>query len=105
MEASFVDLRKKSSEIIRALNRNEQVTILYRGKPAAIMRPISDESGRAVVKAADHSAFGMWADRDDMAVVAAHVRNLRKGRFDDLRHGYRSRRTTYHRQRQALQGD
>ena len=84
MEASFVDLRKKSSEIIRALNRNEQVTVLYRGKPAAVMRPISGEPGRAAIKAADHTAFGLWADRDDMADPAAHVRNLRKGRFDDL---------------------
>ena len=83
MEASFVDLRKKFSEIIRALHRNEQVTILYRGKPTAIMRPISGEPGRAAVKAADHAAFGLWADRDDMADVVAHVRNLRKGRFDD----------------------
>ena len=39
MKASFVDLRKKSGEIIRALHRNEQVTVLYRGKPAAVMQP------------------------------------------------------------------
>jgi hypothetical protein len=26
----------------------------------------------------------LWADRDDMTNVAAHVRDLRKGRFDDL---------------------
>ena len=84
MEASFVDLRKKSSEVIRALHRNEPVTVLYRGEPAAIMQPISGRADKPVVKAADHPAFGLWADRDDMADVAAHVRDLRKGRFDDL---------------------
>ena len=84
MRASFVDLRKKSSEIIRALHRNEQVTVLYRGKPTAIMRPIVGEGDQAKVKAADHAAFGLWADRDDMNEVAAHVRNLRKARFNDL---------------------
>jgi hypothetical protein len=41
MEASFVDLRKKSKEIINAINRKEKVTVLYRGKPAAIMSPIN----------------------------------------------------------------
>ncbi|MBL7218752.1 MAG: type II toxin-antitoxin system Phd/YefM family antitoxin [Phycisphaerae bacterium] len=84
MKASFVDLRKKSSEVIRAIHRNESVTVLYRGKPAAIMQPISGQVDRSVLKAADHPAFGLWADRDDMADVAAHVHELRKGRFDDI---------------------
>ena len=84
MKASFVDLRKKSSEIIRALHRNELITVLYRGKPAAIMRPIGGRGGGPGVKAADHAAFGLWADRDGMADVAGRVRNLRRGRFDDL---------------------
>ena len=84
MKASFVDLRKKSSEVIRALHRNEPVTVLYRGKPAAIMQPISGQVDKPAFKAADHPAFGLWADRDDKADVAAHVRELRKGRFDDI---------------------
>lgn len=84
MEASFVDLRKKSSEVIRALHRNEPVTVLYRGEPAAVMQPIGAQADKPVVKAADHPAFGLWADRDDMVDVAAHVRDLRKGRCDDL---------------------
>ena len=84
MEASFVDLRKKSSEVIRALHRNEPVTVLYRGQPAAVMQPIGPQTDKPAIKAADHPAFGLWADRDDMTDVAAHVRDLRKGRFDDL---------------------
>jgi hypothetical protein len=84
MKASFVDLRKKSGEVIRALHRNEPVTVMYRGKPAAIMQPIGGLGGKPAVKAEDHPAFGLWADRDDMTDVAAHVRDLRKGRFDDL---------------------
>ena len=46
MKASFVDLRKKSSEIIQALKRNEQVTLLYRGKPAAITQAVHGEGRR-----------------------------------------------------------
>ena len=84
MKASFVDLRKKSSEIIQALNRNERITVLYRGKPAAIMQPIDHQGDESVGSAKDHAAFGMWADRDDMKDVAAHVRQLRRGRYDAL---------------------
>jgi antitoxin (DNA-binding transcriptional repressor) of toxin-antitoxin stability system len=84
MKASFVDLRKNSSEIIRALNRNEAVTVIYRGKPAAIMQPIGGQSKPAIRSAQDHPAFGLWANREDMKDVAAHVRQLRKGRFDAL---------------------
>lgn len=84
MKASFVDLRKKSSQIIRALSRNERVTVLYRGKPAAIMQPIVDEGGQPPPRAKDHAAFGLWAARADMKDVAGHVRKLRKGRFDAI---------------------
>ena len=37
MQVSFVDLSKKSAEIIKALSQKECVTVLYRGKPAAII--------------------------------------------------------------------
>lgn len=78
MEASFVDLRKKSSEILRALERNEPVTVLYRGKPKAIMQPVGSGGNKARV--ADQPAFGLWADRKDLADVDEHVRKLRRGR-------------------------
>ncbi|MFV2067439.1 MAG: hypothetical protein ACC645_10700 [Pirellulales bacterium] len=84
MKASFVDLRKKSNEIIRALNRNERVTVIYRGKPAATMYPMGSESEQEVKSAKDHPAFGLWADREDIKDVEAQIRQLRKSRFDAL---------------------
>jgi hypothetical protein len=84
MRASFVDLRKKSRQIIDALRRKEEVTVYYRGKPAAVMRPLADGGGEETVRASDHPAFGMWTDREDMTDVAAHIRDLRKARFSDL---------------------
>lgn len=84
MKASFVDLRKKSAQIIQALHRNERVTVLYRGKPAAIMHPIGEETKVGATKVKDHPAFGLWKDRDETATVSEHVRKLRKGRFDAL---------------------
>ena len=84
MKVSFVDFRKKSSEIIKALKRKERVAVFYRGKPAAIMHPIDDPVDQAVSKAEDHPAFGLWAERDDMKEVSEYVRRLRAGRFNAL---------------------
>lgn len=84
MEASFVDLRKKSAEIIKALNRKERVTLLYRGKPAAIMEPVGERSEADPGKACEHVAFGLWADRDTDSDVGEQVRKLRRRRFNDL---------------------
>ncbi len=82
MKASFVDLRKKSAEIIRALERNERITILYRGRAKAIMQPLPEQATAARVQ--DHPAFGLWKDRRDLQDVADHVRQLRKGRVRGL---------------------
>ncbi len=88
MEASFLDFRKRSREIIRALDRNETVTVTYRGKPRAIMQPIAANGSKKKAKKKprmeDQPMFGMWKDREDMKDVAAYVRRLRKGRFDAL---------------------
>lgn len=84
MKASFVDLRRKSAQVIRALSRNERVTVYYRGKPAAVMHPLGGGDEPATGSAKDHAAFGLWADRKDIADPAAQVRRLRKGRFDAL---------------------
>ncbi len=40
MEASIVDLRRRTREILAALDRNETVIITYRGKPKATLTPI-----------------------------------------------------------------
>ena len=84
MRASFVDLRTRSSQVIRALKRNESVTVYYRGKATAVMQPITGPGGGEPRAAKDHPAFGLWADREDTRDVAAHVRRLRRGRFGDI---------------------
>lgn len=74
MKATFVDLRKRSGEIIDALNRNEAVTVYYRGKPKAVMRQIAKAPEKPARSVKHHASFGMWADRDDMADVAKYVK-------------------------------
>lgn len=83
MKASFLDLRKKTCEILRALDRNEKVEISYRGRPKAVLTPVQGEAA-AAQKTEEHPAFGMWADRPEFKNPSKHVRQLRKGRFHDL---------------------
>ena len=59
MKATFVDLRKRSGEIIDALNRNEAVTVYYRGKPKAVMRPIAKAPEKPARSVKHHASFGM----------------------------------------------
>ena len=79
MKASILDLRRKMKEILRALDRNESVKILYRGKQKGILYPSNADEGKAG-SVAEHPAFGMWKDRDDMRDVEKAVRRVRGGR-------------------------
>jgi antitoxin (DNA-binding transcriptional repressor) of toxin-antitoxin stability system len=81
MQASILDLRRRMPEVLRALDRNERVTIFYRGKERAVLVPSrSAAAKRSKGKAAHHKAFGMWADRKDLMDVVLHIRTLRRGR-------------------------
>ncbi|HDP35147.1 MAG TPA: type II toxin-antitoxin system prevent-host-death family antitoxin [Candidatus Hydrogenedentes bacterium] len=81
MEATILDMRRNPKKILEAIERNEVVTLTRRGKSVARIEPIGN-SKRS--RAAAHEAFGMWANRDDMANPSAYVREMRKGRFDGL---------------------
>ncbi len=83
MRASIVDLRRKTAEILRALDRGERVTIVCRGKVKGTIVPASAKNA-AKVRVEDHPAFGMWEDREDMQDVEAYMGQLRKGRADAL---------------------
>jgi len=83
MEASILDLRRRMRDVLRALDRNEPVTILYRGKKKAVLQP-SRQAGRCGGEISDHPAFGMWKDREDLQNVATTVRDLRKARHHAL---------------------
>jgi antitoxin (DNA-binding transcriptional repressor) of toxin-antitoxin stability system len=81
MQATILDLRRRMPAVLRALDRNEQVIVLYRGKERAVLIPSSGRTNqRKRPRITGHAAFGMWADRKDGVDVAAHVRSLRQGR-------------------------
>lgn len=83
MNASIVDLRYHMKDVLRAIDRGETVTVLYRGKPKAKLMPVGSPLGRAdkgAPKTKDQPLFGMWRDREDLADPASYLRKLRQGR-------------------------
>lgn len=78
MQVSVVDLRRKMPEILRALDRRETVTLLYRGKKKALLVPVEEKKNRQPVW--KQPAFGMWKDRKDMKDVDQYIRLLRRTR-------------------------
>lgn len=81
MKASILDLLCRTKHVLRALYRNESVTVCSRDKEKAVMSPSRPRLDRSVK---DHEVFGMWRDWDETADVDGYVRNLRKGRLDDM---------------------
>jgi hypothetical protein len=79
MKATFLDLRKRSKDIVKALDQNQSVTLFYRGKAKGVIVPASSSSKKAA-SIASHRAFGMWRDRAEMKDVRGVVAKLRKAR-------------------------
>ncbi len=76
MEASIVDLRYKMSDVLKALDRNESVTVLYHGKVKAIMTPARKEQKHSIK---DHPFYGMASD--DNKSVPEIMDELRGARY------------------------
>ena len=79
MKATVLDLRRRMREVLQALDRKESVTILHRGKVRGVIYP-RDAMPRKYASVAEHPAFGIWKDREDLTDVDRFVRQLRKGR-------------------------
>lgn len=77
MKASIVDLRYKTAEVLKALERNETVTVLYHGKVKGVIKPFSEGSTSSASK---HPFFGMH--RDATTSVRDDLEQLRKARHD-----------------------
>ncbi len=77
MEASVLDLRREMGEVMSAIDRHEKVTLTCRGRRKAVIVPLKDWK-KETPKVADLPAFGMWADRNDLDDVSAHIREIRK---------------------------
>ena len=80
MKATVVDLRYKMNDVLKALDRNEKVTVLYRGKVKGILIPAEQKKH---IKIKDHPFFGMTAKAADKSVLE-EINDLRKARYDDI---------------------
>ena len=81
MKATVLDLRRRTKEIIEALDRNEKVTIYHRGRKKGVIHPARSEK-KPLIPMMEHPVCGMWADREDMADPVEWVRKVRRGRFN-----------------------
>lgn len=75
MKTNAVDLRRNMKDIMRAVECNEPVTVLYHGKEKAMIRPIERTSASSV---RNHDFFGMHQDE---TTVESVIDGLRGGRY------------------------
>jgi hypothetical protein len=75
MKTSIVDLKNKTKDILKALERNESVTLLYRGKVSGVITPAKEVM---VKKVKDHQFFVMTSGFENN--VLEELANMRKPR-------------------------
>ena len=78
MQATVVDLRYHMNDVLKALDRNENVDILYRGKTKGVLMAKAD---RTETKVERHPFFNMLGPGHS---VGETMDQLRGGRFRDL---------------------
>lgn len=62
MEASILDLRYRMKDVLKALERNEVVKILYHGKIKGKIFPCSEDKSAEKNRTVDHPFYGMHAN-------------------------------------------
>lgn len=84
MQASVVDLRYKMNDVLKALERNEKVSVLYRGKIKGVLVPSSTAIKRnQKKKISEHPFFGMASPDSDKSVTE-EMDELRGERYRDI---------------------
>lgn len=78
MEATIVDLRYHMNDVLKALERNEAVSVLYRGRVKGVIRPATTVSSS---KLRDHVFFGSRLTTESVENI---VDRIRGGRYRDL---------------------
>ena len=79
MKATVVDLRYKMNDVLKALDRNEKVTVLYRGKIKGVLVPAGEKKE---LKIKEHPFIGMLSQ--DTKTVEETMKELRRPRYDDI---------------------
>lgn len=87
MNATVVDLRYKTNDILAALDNCEPVTILYHGKPKGTIMPIEKTS--PPIKVSQHAFFGSAAssEQKDVENILEELRGGQYGLSSGMRAG------------------
>ncbi len=78
MQATIVDLRYRMNDVLKALERNEEVYILYRGKVKGILKPSREKEPGSIRQ---DSFFSMSSS--PKKEVLEEMKDLRGGRYRD----------------------
>ena len=83
MNATTLDLRYRTREVLSSLDRGESVVITFRGKPRGIIAPYRETTvAKNESSIMDHPFIGMWAGSG--TTVDDEMDRLRGGRYSDL---------------------
>jgi len=81
VNATAKDLRVKGKELLEAVDRGEEVTITYRGRPRAALVPLGNRPARPRHDMKTDPAFGLWRDHPDAEDVEGYVDRVRRRRM------------------------
>ena len=83
MNATTLDLRYRTREVLSSLDRGESVVITFRGKPRGVLAPYRETTvAKDAPSIMDHPFIGMWAMSGTS--VDDEMNRLRGGRCNDL---------------------
>jgi len=77
MTVTAKELKVRTSEVLKRVQRLGSATITVRGKPVARLTALTP---RKAMPLAEHPSVGMWAGRKDMKDVNAWLRKIRRPR-------------------------
>ena len=77
MQVGAKQLRNETAKIIKRVKKGEEVTITYRGKPVAVIKPLEKKE-----EALSDKAFGIWAEREDIKDVERWLEEKRRPRYN-----------------------
>jgi len=74
MKVSVIDLRYRMKEILKAIDRHEEVTILYHGKVKGVIKPKVSGCNKPI---SEHPFFNMYQSKKAVNDVIADLRRDR----------------------------
>ena len=77
MKALTIDLYDQSLDILKVLDSNESVTVLYRGKIKGVINPAKRTPRRSIK---EHPFYGMY--KENGISVLDELDTIRKPRYD-----------------------